>query len=170
MMLYKLSQVTFLRSKPLLEVSTPSTQVPIPKPSINIIAITVEEEEDVTKIKDYQPSTSDSALESKTSPTPSPPKEETEAPPSAGSLIFTGPLAKKLAEDHNISLSTIKGTSPDRRIVRADIEDSRGKEPLQAPNAAATDAAGLDYTDIPHSQIRKVECIARSFRREEDIH
>lgn len=35
--------------------------------------------------------------------------------------------------------------------------DSRGKEVSQAPKAAATAAAGLDYTDIPHSQIRKVQ-------------
>ncbi|CAI9780010.1 unnamed protein product [Fraxinus pennsylvanica] len=138
-----------------------------------IIAITVEEEEDVAKFKDYQPSTSDSAPAPKTSPTPSPPKEETEAPAtspepksltpsaptSAGSRIFASPLARKLAEDHNVPLSNIKGTGPDGRIVKADIEcylDSHGKEVLQAPKAAATAAAGLDYTDIPHAQIRKV--------------
>ncbi|XP_022846956.1 dihydrolipoyllysine-residue acetyltransferase component 3 of pyruvate dehydrogenase complex, mitochondrial-like [Olea europaea var. sylvestris] len=139
-----------------------------------IIAITVEEEEDVAKFKDYQPSTSDSAPAPKTSPTPSPPKEEIadapatspepkssmpSAPPSAGSRIFASPLARKLAEDHNVPLSNIKGTGPDGRIVKADIEgylDSRGKEVSQAPKAAATAAAGLDYTDIPHTQIRKV--------------
>ncbi|CAI9766573.1 unnamed protein product [Fraxinus pennsylvanica] len=36
------------------------------------------------------------------------------------------------------------------------LEDSRSKEALQAPNVVAIDADGLDYTDIPHSQIRKV--------------
>ncbi|KAL2554918.1 Dihydrolipoyllysine-residue acetyltransferase component 3 of pyruvate dehydrogenase complex [Forsythia ovata] len=140
-----------------------------------IIAITVEEEEDAAKFKDYQPSTSDSAPEPETSPAPSPPKEEIaeapatspepkisipSAPPSAGNRIFASPLARKLAEDHNVPLSDIKGTGPDGRIVKADIEgylDSRGKEVSQAPKAAATAAAAaLDYTDIPHTQIRKV--------------
>ncbi|CAA3033150.1 dihydrolipoyllysine-residue acetyltransferase component 2 of pyruvate dehydrogenase complex [Olea europaea subsp. europaea] len=82
-----------------------------------IIAITVEEEEDVAKFKDYQPSTSDSAPAPETSPAPSPPKEEIAetpatspepkistptAPPSAGNRIFASPLARKLAEDHNV--------------------------------------------------------------------
>jgi pyruvate dehydrogenase E2 component (dihydrolipoamide acetyltransferase) len=56
-----------------------------------------------------------------------------------------------------VSLSSIKGTGPDGRIVKADIEDylaSRSKEaPAKAKHAAPAD---VDYTDIPHSQIRKV--------------
>ncbi|CAA3011605.1 dihydrolipoyllysine-residue acetyltransferase component 2 of pyruvate dehydrogenase complex [Olea europaea subsp. europaea] len=139
-----------------------------------IIAITVEEEEDVAKFKDYQPSTSDSAPAPETSPAPSPPKEEiAETPatspepkistpsalPSAGNRIFASPLARKLAEDHNVPLSNIKGTGPDGRIVKADVEGylaSRGKEVPPAPKTAATATATLDYTDIPHTQIRKV--------------
>ncbi|KAI3455590.1 hypothetical protein Pfo_012253 [Paulownia fortunei] len=141
-----------------------------------IIGITVEEEEDVAKFKDYTPSTSDAAPAPapKAPSAPTPPKQEVaEVPvtspepkvskPSAPSLaedrIFASPLARKLAEDHNISLSNLKGTGPDGRIVKADIEDylaSRGKEVSQAPKVDSTTSAALDYTDIPHSQIRKV--------------
>ncbi|XP_073317811.1 dihydrolipoyllysine-residue acetyltransferase component 2 of pyruvate dehydrogenase complex, mitochondrial-like isoform X1 [Primulina huaijiensis] len=139
-----------------------------------IIAITVEEEEDVAKFKDYTPSTSDAAPAPKAPSPPTPPKKETEeapvaaqepkaskptAPSSGGDRVFASPLAKKLAEDHNISLSNIRGTGPGGRIVKADIEDylaSHGKEVLQARKLDKTISGDLDFTDIPHTQIRKI--------------
>ncbi|KAL6496942.1 hypothetical protein OROGR_028871 [Orobanche gracilis] len=140
------------------------------------IAITVEEEEDAAKFKDYAPSTSDAAStpapKAPSSPTPSeqeasevpdtsaePKVSKPNAPSSAGDRVFASPLAKKLAEDHNISLLNMKGTGPDGRIVGADIEDylaSRGKEVSQATKVDTATSAALDYTDLPHTQIRKV--------------
>ncbi|KAK9281868.1 hypothetical protein L1049_004775 [Liquidambar formosana] len=140
------------------------------------IAITVEEEDDVAKFKDYKPATSDAGAEDKGSPAPSPPKKEvvqepvsspepklskaSAAPPSED-RIFASPLARKFAEDHNVPLASIKGTGPDGRIVKADIEEylaSRGKEVSATTSKAkdSTTAAALDYTDLPHTQIRKV--------------
>ncbi|KAL5822449.1 hypothetical protein ACOSQ4_020349 [Xanthoceras sorbifolium] len=143
-----------------------------------VIAITVEEEEDIAKFKDYSPSASDAGAADKGSspppPPPPPPKQEVaEKPvsspepkiskPSAVSTedrIFASPLARKLAEDNNVPLSSIKGTGPDGHIVKADIEDylaSRGKEaPAKTPKPKGAAPASLDYVDIPHSQIRKV--------------
>ncbi|KAJ9179365.1 hypothetical protein P3X46_011161 [Hevea brasiliensis] len=140
-----------------------------------VIAITVEDEEDIPKFKDYSPSASDGAAAAKgpaTSTPPPPPKEVVEetvsspepkiSKPSATpeDRIFASPLARKLAEDHNVPLSSIKGTGPGGDIVKADIEDylaSRGKEvSAAAPKAKDTTPAALDYVDIPHSQIRKV--------------
>ncbi|KAK4479552.1 hypothetical protein RD792_015069 [Penstemon davidsonii] len=135
-----------------------------------VIAITVEDEEDIAKFKDYTPSTGDAAPAPKPPSASTPPEKEVaevpepkaskpSEPSSADDRIFASPLAKKLAEDHNVSISNIKGTGPDGRIVKADIEDylaSRGKEVSQAPKVDTTTSAGLDYTDIPHSQIRKV--------------
>ncbi|XP_024453708.1 dihydrolipoyllysine-residue acetyltransferase component 2 of pyruvate dehydrogenase complex, mitochondrial isoform X1 [Populus trichocarpa] len=142
-----------------------------------VIAITVEDEEDIAKFKDYNPSASGSgATSANEASAPTPPashKEEVEKPaslpepkiskPSAapdGDRTFASPLARKLAEDHNVPLSSIKGTGPDGNIVKADIEDylaSRGKEaPATKPVAKDTSAPALDYVDIPHSQIRKV--------------
>ncbi|XP_057771259.1 dihydrolipoyllysine-residue acetyltransferase component 3 of pyruvate dehydrogenase complex, mitochondrial-like isoform X2 [Salvia miltiorrhiza] len=137
-----------------------------------IIAVTVEEEGDIDKFKDYSPASDAAPAPPPKAPSaPSPPKEEVSAAPaepkvskpsapsSSGDRIFASPLARKLAEDHNVSLANIKGTGPDGRIVKADIEDylaSSGKEASQAPKAATATASGLDYTDIPHSQIRKV--------------
>ncbi|GMH14221.1 hypothetical protein Nepgr_016062 [Nepenthes gracilis] len=142
-----------------------------------IIAITVEEEEVVANFKDYQPSESGAAAGPPQTEKPSEvvlPKQEAAEPAVSqpdpkvsersptrptptDDRVFSSPLARKLAEDNKVSLSNIKGTGPDGRIVKVDIEDylaSRGKEASVPATKAA--AATLDYTDIPLSQIRKV--------------
>ncbi|XP_057455128.1 dihydrolipoyllysine-residue acetyltransferase component 2 of pyruvate dehydrogenase complex, mitochondrial-like isoform X2 [Lotus japonicus] len=140
-----------------------------------IIAITVEDEGDIAKFKDYQASASEpSAPPAKETSAPPPPKKEVveeparepepkvskpSAAPSSGDRIFASPLARKLAEEKNIPISSIKGTGPDGLIVKGDIDDylASGAKEVSAPSKAkvTTDAA-LDYTDIPVSQIRKV--------------
>ncbi|KAL8153424.1 hypothetical protein V2J09_011184 [Rumex salicifolius] len=139
-----------------------------------IIAITVEEEEDIAKFKDYTPSEKGEAAPPPKPSEPAPAKKEeaVEPPPaqpepqvskpsqtsSSEDRIFASPLARKLAEDNKVSLSSIKGTGPDGRIVKADIEDylaSSKKEAPATPKGAAASAT-LDYTDLPHTQIRKV--------------
>lgn len=137
-----------------------------------VIAITVEEEGDIEKFKDYKPSSSAEPVapaESKAQPEPSQPKVEekklTQAPEAkapkieeasqSGDRIFASPLARKLAEDNNVPLSSVKGTGPDGRILKADIEDylaSVAKGGLREAFAAP----GLGYVDIPNAQIRKV--------------
>ncbi|KAI7986802.1 hypothetical protein LOK49_LG14G02089 [Camellia lanceoleosa] len=137
-----------------------------------VIAITVEDEEDIAKFKDYEPSKSGAAPAAKAASESAPPKEEkveapatspepkvtkAPAPSSAEDRIFASPLAKKLAEDHNVPLSSIKGTGPDGRIVKADIEDYLASGRKEVSRAAPKgDTVSLDYTDIPHSQIRKI--------------
>ncbi|XP_023527702.1 dihydrolipoyllysine-residue acetyltransferase component 2 of pyruvate dehydrogenase complex, mitochondrial-like isoform X3 [Cucurbita pepo subsp. pepo] len=141
-----------------------------------VIAITVEDEEDVAKFKDYKPTSSNAdagAAAAKESSGPSPPKREVEepvrspesktvkqSPPApAGDRIFASPLARKLAEENNVPLSSIKGTGPEGSIVKADIEDymaSRGKESTTSPKAKDAAGAPLDYSDLPHTQIRKI--------------
>ena len=45
-----------------------------------------------------------------------------------GSRIFASPLARRMAKQANIDLATLKGTGPNGRIVRADIESATGKQ------------------------------------------
>ncbi|KAJ4917964.1 Dihydrolipoyllysine-residue acetyltransferase component 3 of pyruvate dehydrogenase complex [Raphanus sativus] len=152
-----------------------------------VIAITVEDEEDIGKFKDYIPSSPADATPPKeepappkTEPAPPPPKEEKASPsepktskpspPPTGDRVFASPLARKLAEDSNVPLSSIKGTGPEGRIVKADIEDylaSGGKE-ATAKQSKATDSKvpALDYVDIPHSQIRKVTASRLTFSKQ----
>ncbi|KAM0829203.1 hypothetical protein ACQ4PT_067026 [Festuca glaucescens] len=137
-----------------------------------IICVTVEEEGDIEKFKDYKPSSSDAPVapsESKAKSEPEEPKAEEKVPAKApepkapkteeasrsGDRIFSSPLARKLAEDNNVPLSSVKGTGPDGRILKADIEDYLASA-AKGGKSETFAASGLDYTDIPNAQIRKV--------------
>ena len=88
----------------------------------------------------------------KVAPTPSPevkgygatPTETPAAPaqPAAparaeGDRIKASPLARRLAQAQNIDLSSLQGTGPGGRIVRADIDAAAGRAPAAAPQPAA---------------------------------
>uniref|UniRef100_A0ACD5ZMY0 Uncharacterized protein n=1 Tax=Avena sativa TaxID=4498 RepID=A0ACD5ZMY0_AVESA len=117
-----------------------------------IICITVEEEGDIEKFKDYKASSSAPAAdpaEPKPQSEPAEPKEEKKelsmAPePKAtkteesGDRLFSSPVARKLAEDNNVPLSSLKASA---------TKDSK-KEAAAAP--------GLGYVDLPNTQIRKI--------------
>lgn len=138
-----------------------------------IICVTVEEEGDIEKFKDYKPSTSSDAPvapavskpksepaepkveEKEPSKAPEPKAPKSVEPPRSGDRIFSSPLARKLAEDNNVPLSSVKGTGPDGRILKADIEDYLASV-AKGGKSESFAASGLDYTDIPNAQIRKV--------------
>ncbi|KAG1757447.1 dihydrolipoamide acetyltransferase [Suillus lakei] len=100
--------------------------------------------------------------------TPQPPKAE-EAPKAApsqakpelakGERIFASPIAKKIALERGIPLAQVKGTGPEGRIIREDIE--KYQPPAAAASAVAATssapAASLpEYTDIPVTNMRRV--------------
>ncbi|KAF8140149.1 pyruvate dehydrogenase [Boletus edulis] len=100
-------------------------------------------------------------------PEPAPPAQSLPPPASApqpqdtkpaiptGDRIFASPIAKKIALEKGIPLAKIKGTGPDGRIIRDDVE--RYQPPAPTPSALpdATPASS-DYIDIPVSNMRKV--------------
>jgi pyruvate dehydrogenase E2 component (dihydrolipoamide acetyltransferase) len=66
----------------------------------------------------------------------------TPAPVAAdGERIKSSPLARKIAADLGVNLSTVRGTGPTGRIVKADVEAASKKG--GAPSSAASAAAGL---------------------------
>ena len=61
---------------------------------------------------------------------------------SDGDRVIASPLAKRIAAEKGIDLSTIKGTGPGGRIVKADVEDAQpGAAAPAAPAAPAEKAA-----------------------------
>ena len=57
----------------------------------------------------------------------------------AGDRIFASPLAKRIAKDKGIDLSTVKGSGPNGRIVKADLEGAKeGATPLTSTAPAVT--------------------------------
>ncbi|HWD40605.1 MAG TPA: dihydrolipoamide acetyltransferase family protein [Fimbriimonas sp.] len=71
--------------------------------------------------------------------------EETVTPPTeaAESRVKASPLAKKIAKERNIDLSTIKGTGPGGRIVEKDVAEAK---PSKAPAPVVAKPSAEDKT------------------------
>ena len=100
-------------------------------------------------------------------PIPSPPRKE------EGDRILISPLARRLAEAQGIDISTLTGTGPNGRIVKADIEGAstplqkQEPSPAERPSVSPALLPSQEYktplmtTDVPHeavklSNVRKV--------------
>jgi pyruvate dehydrogenase E2 component (dihydrolipoamide acetyltransferase) len=82
---------------------------------------------------------------------------------SRNGLIKASPLARRIAEEHNIDLQQVQGTGPGGRIVRDDIEDflaQRATPAVQQPAAPAPIAATT--AAAPLSQLPDDEVITLS--------
>ncbi|HEX4801780.1 MAG TPA: pyruvate dehydrogenase complex dihydrolipoamide acetyltransferase [Sphingomicrobium sp.] len=105
----------------------------------------------------------------KSAPPPQAPVENPAAPPqpaearAEGDRIKASPLARRLAQAQNIDLSSIQGSGPGGRIVRADIDAAVGKAPAAAPAGAPAAAPALAThavlpgpieQSIPHEAIK----------------
>lgn len=126
-------------------------------------------------------------------PAASPPKEESSksaeqtkkeessssssSQPEQRDHVFASPVAKRLAQDKGIPLAQIKGTGPNGRIIKADVENYKpsaasasASAPAKSGSAPPPSSTKLPpgsppakdmsvpqaYTDIPASNMRKV--------------
>jgi pyruvate dehydrogenase E2 component (dihydrolipoamide acetyltransferase) len=87
----------------------------------------------------------------------------TPAVTSTGARIFASPLAKRIAAEKGLDLSRIKGSGPNGRIVKADVESAQpmpaappAAKPAPAPAAAQAVFVAPGDTRVPHTSIRKV--------------
>ena len=107
----------------------------------------------------------ESAAPAAVSPTPAP-----AAPPAKdGNRVFASPLARRIASDKGVDLTTMTGSGPRGRIVKADVEGASAAPaavsataPTAAamPTSASADAvakmyADREYTEIPLNGMRK---------------
>ncbi|MCO5555707.1 hypothetical protein L7F22_009252 [Adiantum nelumboides] len=130
-------------------------------------------EEAPEKKESEQPSSSESKPEA-SSPKPSAPEPSTSSSSSSSSSdrVFVSPLARRLAQEKGIPLGQIKGSGPNGRIIKADIDNYKPsqqtsaeaqpstssasgakQQPASAPKAEESSAS---YTDTPVSNMRKV--------------
>lgn len=88
---------------------------------------------------------------------PAPAAEAPAAPDNdADGRVKASPLARKLAEDKGIDISTIQGSGEGGRIVKRDIDNYQAPaaQKTSAPTVAAA-PAGASYDQVPVSQMRK---------------
>lgn len=87
------------------------------------------------------------------------------APQSNGSRVFASPLAKRIAADKGVDLSSIQGSGPRGRIVKADVEGAKGGTGGVSMSVTAADVPqgdeqinefGMIYTAVPNNNIKKI--------------
>lgn len=68
--------------------------------------------------------------------------------------IKASPLAKRLAKESGVSLTQVKGTGDEGRIVKRDVEALMKTKPAGIPVMPAV-SGKESYEDVPHTQMRK---------------
>jgi pyruvate dehydrogenase E2 component (dihydrolipoamide acetyltransferase) len=143
------------------------------------IALLLEEGEDTAAIAGYKagaaaPSApAQPATEPAAAPSPSADPRPT-APVTDGVRIFASPLARRMAQQAGLDLDSLRGSGPNGRIVKADVEAkisgapgamapataAAARAPLPAPAGPGArqmaEALGMTYRLEPNSNIRKI--------------
>jgi len=79
-------------------------------------------------------------------------EQRAESPESSdGSLIKASPLARRMAQEHNIDLRQVHGTGPGGRIVRDDIEDILEQQRTTPAPAEAQPQVPSEESPVPSS-------------------
>ena len=147
-----------------------------------VIAVLLEEGEKVVA-KSAAPAVAARPAEAKPAEKPAAPAPAAAAAPEAkpaaapaassgGARIFASPLARRIAAEKGVDLAGIKGSGPNGRIVKVDVENARpGAAPVATPTATASapkaaakapPAGGQPVfvapgdSRVPHTSIRKV--------------
>jgi pyruvate dehydrogenase E2 component (dihydrolipoamide acetyltransferase) len=95
-----------------------------------------------------------------------PPSPPTAAVPAEGTprrvppeeRIKASPLARRLAREHGVDLAEIRGTGPEGRITKEDVEAHLARREAPAPTPAApapTPAAAATAQEVPLSRMRR---------------
>lgn len=99
------------------------------------------------------------------------PAREEPVPADKGTRIFASPLARRIAKDASLDISTVKGTGPRGRIVQRDVEaalksgvaatSTAADTAVSAPKPMSDDAVLKlfeegSYEIVPHDGMRKV--------------
>jgi len=125
------------------------------------IAILVEEGEAVpetaeaapAKKAEPAPQTTAQPASAPASSAPTVPSHATPAATSSGKRVFASPLARRIAAKKGLDLSGVKGTGPNGRILRRDVENAQVEAPAKAEMAISAPA---EVTRVANSTMRKV--------------
>ena len=146
----------------LLYIGKDSGTVPVDE----IIAIIGEKDENVEDLLKEavaasniaEPAPEISQKESQPLPTSLAPPEPTTAMPSvpmAAARIKASPLAKKMADEMHISLSSVLGTGEGGRIVKKDIIQAKSNGASAISGSTSQPSTDVEYGNVELSQMRK---------------
>ena len=79
-----------------------------------------------------------------------------------GRRLFASPLVRRLARERGIDLASVRGSGPQGRIVRRDLEHvatapvgASAATPTTPATASVSPPASADHTDVPHTGMRR---------------
>lgn len=119
----------------------------------SVIAVLVNPGESVPDKAATQPAPATPALAVATTPEASTGISEP-VDPSSGRVLVS-PLARRLAAEVALDLSALRGSGPNGRIVRRDVEAAREPGVAAAPASLTRTGSAADYEDIAHSAMRR---------------
>jgi pyruvate dehydrogenase E2 component (dihydrolipoamide acetyltransferase) len=103
------------------------------------IAVVGDPGEAPTQVEEQPPTQVDEAVREE--PVPSEQATAPVAPAPEGERVKASPLARRIARDKDVDLSTVTGSGPGGRIVKADVESARASAAASAPARADVPAA-----------------------------
>lgn len=136
-----------------------------------IVAILVENEEDIDAFKDWVPEASDKKSEKakitdhksdRVQDDKEVAEEHTQEPrqssrsKDSGDRVNASPYARKLAKDRGIDINKIEGTGPHGRIIATDVEKYKEPKASSKQTSTISEPVSTNYKDLPLSQMRKV--------------
>ena len=122
----------------------------------SLIALILEDGEDKSTLNSYK--TSESKISSKEDPKPKIIKTTTEekiitSQPINNEIIFASPLAKRIAKEQNINLTSIVGSGPKGRIIKDDLTNYIT---TNISSRATTTRHPQEYSSIKNNNVRKI--------------
>ena len=69
--------------------------------------------------------------------------------------IFASPLARRLATQRGVTIAMLKGSGPNGRIVKLDIDSAATAALIPVPPTPVVATTTVGYTEIPHSNMRR---------------
>jgi pyruvate dehydrogenase E2 component (dihydrolipoamide acetyltransferase) len=79
--------------------------------------------------------------------------QKSAAPADKGARIKASPLARRIAEEKGVDLSSVQGSGPGGRIVKADLEATPAKAAAPAPAQTAAPVPAAEG-EIPHEAVK----------------
>ncbi|HEY8172421.1 MAG TPA: dihydrolipoamide acetyltransferase family protein, partial [Dehalococcoidia bacterium] len=92
---------------------------------------------------------------------PQPATNEVAAPPAEEGRLRVSPLARRIAQDRGVDLRGVRGSGPDGRIVKRDVESLNGAPPTPAATPVATARLAARASDAQVQPSRMRQAIAR---------
>jgi len=145
------------RDEPLFEISTDKVDTEIPSPAAGVVSEILVEEGKTVGINTVVARIEESATVAQAVPPASSPEPPPPEPAPAEPSAPLSPLVRKLAREHNLDLTQVKGTGAGGRITKHDVEARLA--PLAPPPPSPAAMPPLPPAGAPRTRIEPLSAM-----------